>query len=498
MINIKKLIRSPVQFFGLTFLLCLSGFATSVYAAPVAGFTVSGQCLNSFAQFTDASRGSIRSWQWTFENASPANSTLTNPQVKFTSSGPQKVQLIVTDVLGLKDTSEIYVFVIEMPSVSITPSNIVICAGSSLDLQSSISSSNYNYLWNTGAVTPQITVSPNSAVTYTLTIKDKNSACSSSAIAEVSVSGPVFKSLNTTSSQCGETKGSIIVSASGGTAPLSYSLENGPFKSVGQFDSLAAGFYTVMVSDAVNCKRTQKVAVTDNNSNIVFNAAASNVKCFGDSSGTIQLTASNGNAPYTYTIAGKAASTNSMFSNLLAGTYSVMVTDSSGCHALTSVVINQAQKLAFNIVSAVGPKCGGSGNSGSISFVASGGVAPYSYYLDGVSQSSSAISNLSAGTYLVSVSDKNNCPVEALSVVLLPPTPVQLSLSVRNAKCFGSNDGAINLTASGGNGLQYAWSNSATTSNISNLSAGSYSVIVSNNQNCTASAMATVSEGPEN
>ena len=116
-------------------------------------------------------------------------------------------------------------------------------------------------------------------------------------------------------------------------------------------------------------------------------------------------------------------------------------------------------------------------NSGAVILTASGGTGTLSYLWDTGATSKDLI-NVSAGTYSVRVQDSNGCRAST-SVVITEPTPIELSVSGTNLTCTGNNSGQVILTASGGTGtLSYLWDTGATSKDLSNVSAGTYSVTV--------------------
>jgi hypothetical protein len=123
--------------------------------------------------------------------------------------------------------------------------------------------------------------------------------------------------------------------------------------------------------------------------------------------------------------------------------------------------------------------------TGSATATPSGGVSPFTYaWSDGAA--TQTISNLTAGTYTVTVNDANGCPVTG-SVTINQPTALNPTAIITPESFPGAGDGSINLSVSGGvTPYTYAWSNSATTQDISNLPGGSYTVTVTDNNNCAA------------
>ena len=162
----------------------------------------------------------------------------------------------------------------------------------------------------------------------------------------------------------------------------------------------------------------------------------------------------------------------------------VRATDSRGCTATDSVVV--AQPSAVTLTSSqVNITCYG-GSDGSIDLAANGGTSPYTYRWSN-NATTEDISNLTSGTYSVTVTDTNGCSRSQTLTLVQPPSSVNLSATVVNSGCATS--GSIDLSVTGGYGqYSYLWSNSATTQDISGLSASTYSVTVTDSVGGAATA----------
>ncbi|MCX6257466.1 MAG: GEVED domain-containing protein, partial [Bacteroidia bacterium] len=154
----------------------------------------------------------------------------------------------------------------------------------------------------------------------------------------------------------------------------------------------------------------------------------------------------------------------------------------NGCHSDRVEVC--ANVCDINISgNPINPSCNGNAD-GTIDITVIGGVTPFTFNWSS-GQTSQNISNITAGTYIVSVSD-NTCAMTA-SYILTAPDTIQVAGTVTNINCHGGSTGVINLSITGGtSGYAYNWSTEATTQNVSGLSAGTYSVTVSDANNCTA------------
>ena len=229
-----------------------------------------------------------------------------------------------------------------------------------------------------------------------------------------------------------------------------------------------------------------------NSCNVGLNYQVTDANCNGGQDGTIDIIPSGGNSPYTYLW--NTGATSSSVSGLIAGSYYVTVTDSSGCYTVDTIVVGQPSALSANIYQHTDVTgCYGDTN-GTASATATGGIAPYTYAWS-MGSVDSSISGLSAGLYTVSVQDGHNC-VSVDTIII--QQPAQLSTIIQNqtdVSCYGGSNGYIAILGTGGTpGYHYLWSNGSTSPAISNLQAGIYSVTVSDTNNCTGVSSFTLTQ----
>ncbi|MES3019004.1 MAG: gliding motility-associated C-terminal domain-containing protein, partial [Bacteroidota bacterium] len=366
----------------------------------------------------------------------------------------------------------------------------VLCFGAStgsIDLSVTGGTAPYAYAW-TGGITSE-DLSGLVAGTYTVTVTDANNC---TATASVTIGQPAaVLAVNTSKTDVlcfGATTGAIDLTATGGTAPYTYAWTGGITSE--DLSGLAAGTYTVTVTDANNCTATASVSIGQPAAVLAVSTSKTDVLCFGATTGAIDLTATGGTAPYIYAWTGGITSED--LSGLATGTYTVTVTDANNCTATASVTIGQPAKLLLSLTKTP-VDCFGS-NTGAIDLSVSGGSAPYSYSWTG-GFTTEDISGLTAGSYTVTVTDKNNCTATASINIEQPVSALAINFVKTNVSCFGSSDGAINLTVSGGTApYKYAWTGGRTTEDAVGLSAGSYNVVVIDARNCTATATIFISQ----
>ncbi|MFK7921425.1 MAG: T9SS type A sorting domain-containing protein, partial [Bacteroidia bacterium] len=216
-------------------------------------------------------------------------------------------------------------------------------------------------------------------------------------------------------------------------------------------------------------------------------ASSTNIDCFGNQNGMIDLTVVGGTPGYTYSWS--TGDTTQDISNLSAGIYTVSLTDQNGCNRQQTVTINEPSALTATIQGS-DAVCHGT-PSGIINLNPSGGTSSYTYSWSN-GDSTQNLLNIPIGIYTVSVTDANNCSIQ-LSDTISQPNPIVLHTTPSATLCFGEASGSINLGVSGGSsGYTYSWSNGDTTQNISNLLAGTYSVLVTDVNNCAMQISDTV------
>ena len=286
----------------------------------------------------------------------------------------------------------------------------------------------------------------------------------------------------------GTATGSIDLTVNGGTSPYAYNWQgpNGFTADTQDISNLEAGNYDVTVTDAYNCTSTLSVIISSAAA-IDVSETHTNVSCNGGNDGTILLTVNGGTAPYNYNWTGPSCPCNgNSLSNLTAGTYQVTVTDNLGCTASLSIDITQPTAIVV-VGTITNINCYGE-CTGVVDITVNGGVPPYTYQWTGpnsFSSNSEDINNLCAGTYWVTIYDANNCTRVRNFQVISPPD-ITITAFTQNPTCSGYCNGFINLNVNGGTPpFTYLWSNGATTLNISNLCADTYTVTVKDSKNCT-------------
>jgi large repetitive protein len=325
-----------------------------------------------------------------------------------------------------------------------------------------------------------------SAGTYTIHIKDNNGCIHDTIINLSAPPIPLIAVTNIIHTTCSNpNNGSITVAASNGTAAYTFSLNGGAYASATTYPNLIAGTYTIVVKDANGC--TQSITATIQNTNTVNFATftITNIGCNGTPLGSINSTGLGGISPYTFNINGGAFVTSGLFSNLSAGTYTVIVKDASGCTFSSVAIINTSANLGFASCAAINATCSNPGN-GSLTATSIGGVSPVNLTINGVAYLQGTISGLSPNTYTLIFTDANGCTVTCTQTITGPAFLYANNTVVVQPLCFGGF-GSISTGAIGGvPPYTFAINNGAYTStaNYTSLTPGSYTIHIQDNNGC--------------
>lgn len=352
----------------------------------------------------------------------------------------------------------------------------------------------YTYLWDNGSTNQ--TATGLNANFHTVAITDSKNC---QAFTFVQVLQPAVLKIDSVSVRAidcfGQNNGKAAIYVSGGTSPYSYQWSDPGAQTTKQAVNLAAGLYTVTVSDYHGCSLANNALVPSPPDLMVSVTNLSGEKCAGGCEGTASIVASGGTPQYNifwnqpYPPAGTFIA-----SKLCAGAYIITVQDSKGCTKTVQAAISAATPIVVNL-SGQDPSCAGALN-GAINSNASGGVAPLSFkWSNGASTAN--LQNLMCGEYMLTVTDGNSCTQSDTLLLNCPPSINILNTYTVPATCKGGADGKAGFLALGGSGtLTYKWSDSSgqATPEAVNLTAGTYTVTVTDSNMCTNSSTFIVSE----
>jgi hypothetical protein len=315
---------------------------------------------------------------------------------------------------------------------------------------------------------------------------------------------------------------SVEVITLGAHAPYSYQWfgPNGFYSTISTISSLYAETYSVTVSDTNNCTVNTSINLTEPAALIFTSLTSTDATCLGACDGTVEISLTGGTAPYT----GHAQNNNtgnslmnllsgdSLFGGICAGDYTISLSDSLGCSSELLVGGNNQQTItALDTINvAIDPLscffifCHGDSTGGvALDFSIYDTSYFYSWYESNNPSTSLGntpqLTNLGAGSYVIEA-NYLSC-IARDTMVLIEPNPINITASITHLLCHGDNDGAVDVTVTGGsptsNGYTYLWSNNETSDDISNLTAGSYTVTVTDSFFCESSKTFTVTQPDE-
>ncbi|MFI5150511.1 MAG: T9SS type A sorting domain-containing protein [Bacteroidia bacterium] len=412
-----------------------------------------------------------------------------------TSLGAGTYTVSVTDSAGCQASTTVTLTQPAALAASTTQVNPVCYGGANGSASVSVSggSPGYQYSWSTAPSQTTSTATGLTAGTFTITVKDTNSCVLNKT---VTITQPAIISMTSTASSahCGLSDGSAAVTASGGTPTYTYSWNTSPVQTTSTATGLAAGTYTVSISDMAGCSQSFGVVV-GNTGGPVLTPASTPASCSNSTNGTASVTVTGGTSPYTYSWSTTPLQTGATATGLSAGTYMVQVADAAGCVTPVSVTVTSPGILKDSIT-AVMVKCNG-GMNGSAQANVTGGSPAYTYSWSTTPvQTAATATGLGAGSYTLTVTDAQGC-TGMKQVIIQQPAVLAVTTSSVQTTCNGSSDGSATATVTGGSSpYHYSWSTSPgqTTKTAAGLVAGIYSVSVIDSNGCSISATVTLTQ----
>ena len=417
----------------------------------------------------------------------------------LTGLAPGTYQLTLNDANGCSATLTQIIAPGQVTACSVTSSFIssttTICEGETVNFtNNSTGAIGYNWLEDGigFATTTNTSRTFGTAGTFTISLIADSASCGDTSDVSITVNPlPTIDSeLSTDASACGVSDGTITVTASGGTAPLQYSINGGSsFSGSNSFSGLSAGNYDIAISDSVGCLvMGNTITVTAPGAPSVATTSTNPTGC-GTNDGTATVTATGGTSPYTYSWSN--GGNTATITGLTGGTYTVTVTDTSSCTVNASVILTEPTAPSVTATGTDPTSCGT--NDGTATATATGGTSPYTYSWSN-SAITSGITGLTGGTYALTVTDANSCTANTSVTLSAPGTPT-LTMVNTDLDCYGDNNGTAGVTVSGGiSPYTYNWSNGQTVSIITGLPSGLYSVTVTDGSACIATGSVTILE----
>ncbi len=412
------------------------------------------------------------------------NNAATSEDLNNVLAGNYKIS--VTDANGCQVVSNT-IAVGQAPKLVVIPQIVPpTCKGFSngaIQLQTSGGTPTYIYEWNIGGA--QNAVNQLLEGVYKATVTDGN-ACKV-VFDSIKVTAPQVLNLSVAQIQAatcvGKKDGKIGLSINGGTLPYSYNWSNNATSQ--DLINTVTGSYSVTVSDQKGCN-----SILQNL--IVGGAQAMSVKkdslvqptCFDFSDGKIFFEPKNGQTPYTFKWSNNTFNPN-LF-NLKSGTYTITVSDQNACEFYKTYQLLQPNpiKIVLNSIDSI--TCYGAEDA-AIDISVTGGTPPFKFFWNS-GQNNEDLSGVVAGDYKVTALDKNQCATTSEEIVIPVAQPLSIALETSNiSKCNGTAFGSLDITVKGGRApYQYKWSNGLTIEDPIGVASGTYSVTVTDKNNCKA------------
>lgn len=409
----------------------------------------------------------------------------------------------LSDFFGCSNDTIIELMLPTAPGVTFTVSD-VLCFGAESGAVSTITSGGaapFSYTWSGpagfSASTADIDNLP--AGMYTLTVAGAN-GCQTTDSVLVNEPAEILPTITTTSSTCQNADGSADVVVTGGFGPYTFVWmdENGAvISTVDSLENVPAGLYTLQITDSASvCVVETDFTISDASGDV--EGVVSNPFCASDSTGAIDITVVGGLEPFVYNWSGPDGFTSADedLADLGPGTYDVEVTDANGCLFAELFTVEAGDSL---VISAAVTNVNCFGNNGAVDVTISGGTAPYDYSWtgpEGFSATTQNIAALNTGYYQLQVTDQNLCSAFA-EFQIDTVAGIEVSAAVTDVACDDVASGAIAVEISGGSpGYTFNWSGpagfSATTEDLTGITAGAYTLEVTDEAGCSKTYNYTV------
>ncbi len=415
--------------------------------------------------------------------------------IQFTDSlcaGPYSVT--VTDNIGSTETASATISEPSLLTASISSFTNVSCNGAcDGEIAANVTGGtlDYSYQWDDPFIMTSQTITGLCEGTYCVTVSDANNC---TVIGCRTLTDPPIMVLSAiiTEASCNQSDGAINLTITNGTAmsivwsPGGYTTED--------ISNIPAGTYTVTVTDILGCTVSGSYIVPDLTGPTASITTSTNVDCYGNCNGMASVEGTGGNVPYTYLWSDGQSTITA--TNLCAGMYTATVTDATGCLSSVSVEITQTTELQLLVQSVTPATCGLSDGSATLSQI--GGMAGYTINWSnggtGLMQT-----NLIAGTYTASITNTNGCTADTVVNINNLNGPQISSVTTTDVTCFGGMNGtatlAYNPSSPPAPPYTTTWSSSGNPSTTeTNLTGGTYSVTVGDNNGCISSSSFIIDE----
>jgi gliding motility-associated-like protein len=351
----------------------------------------------------------------------------------------------------------------------------------------------YTFNWSPGGQSDS-TINGLSAGTYIVFISD-SIGCSAADTFELNFTNPVTLTDQVTDASCFDyCDGAAYVFPAGGVAPYSYVWL--PTNQTTSFDdALCADTYYVTVTDANFCSQIDTIIISEP-PEIILSVIGQDVSCFGVNDGWAIAEATGGSGVFYYSWSPLGQNSDSI-SNLYAGNYTITATDVAGCFLSSSITIGGPPQIIIT-PGITNISCFGL-SDGAITTIVSQGVPPYQHLWKTTGETTPDISSLTAGEYILEVTDANTCK-EVDTFTVTQPDLLTGEFEIHQASCPEGTDGSISILVSGGTSpYNFEWNNdlSLTMGTLSSINSGFFTVEVIDNHGCSFSMSETMTPLPD-
>ncbi|CAG5085238.1 beta strand repeat-containing protein [Parvicella tangerina] len=412
----------------------------------------------------------------------------------FTGLAVGTYDIVVEDGNGCQATTSVTLSNSAGPAVAATGTDVS-CNGSS-DGTATVTATggtpSYTYSIDGTNFGASSTFTGLAAGSYTIYVNDAGS-CQGTASVTIGEPTAVVHTASVSDATCGNSNGSITVTATGGSGPYTYSLNSGTAQASGTFTGLAAGSYTVEAIDANGCVSTASTENVGGGAGPAITSPTISDETCMDANGQIIVNATGGTGSLQYSNDGGATyQTSSVFPGLAAGTYAIVVQDGAGCTTSTSATVTNSG--GFSLI--VNPASGQTiceGNSVNISASGAGTGASYTWDQGLPTGASHTVSPTVTTVYTVQATDASSCTETASVTITVETEPTVTVIPNNSTICAGNSE---SLTATGAQ--SYVWNTGATTPTItvSPTSQTTYTVIGQNGSCAGTPVQVTVGVDP--
>lgn len=355
----------------------------------------------------------------------------------------------------------------------------------------------YAYVWNTNPVQNGPTATGLASGNFLVTAIDAKGC---GAVMPITITDPPLLNIAIVmvdSVDCnGASTGSAQVSATGGVGGYQFAWNTTPVQNGDVATGLSAGTYTATVTDANGCVAITQVTISEPAA-LVAIATHTNVTCNGFTDGTAAALVTGGTSPFTYSWNSIPVQNTATATGLAAGNYVVTIIDANGCSTNAQVAITEPAPLTIILVSADSVSCNGLADGGVV-VAGQGGTPSYQYsWNTNPVQNTAAANGLTAGNYVVTVTDQNQCVANANYIIGEPNVLSAVESANTPVTCSGGSDGSSTVMVNGGTpGFSYVWNTSPVqaTATASGLAAGLYSVAITDANGCNAQLVVSITE----